>query len=523
MRMPWRAALFTALVLAMQWAGGAYRADLGVTSDEASHFVNSLMIADYLRHGLGHDPMAFALDYYRHFPRVSIGHWPPLFHLVQALAMLVFGGSLATALGLQAVIAGTLGAVVAGEVERRQGPWVGLAAAAVVLASPNLLYLADTVMLDNFLALLVLLATLAWDRYAATGRPRWSAAFGLCAAAAIMTKGNGLGLALLPPLHALLARRPDLLRSWRSWLAAAIVAVPTVPWYVLTYRMAAAGFVYHWGWDYTSAATPAYLAALPHVLGGLALAGLLVGAVVIVARVADEPRLVAPLATVLAMILFELVAPADIQPRYLIPALPPALIVAAFGLGRMARWAGRPAATLAVLLLVADAAAIWHLPRIESLGMDQAAAGILGPGDANPLVLVGSSAPGEGALIAAFAAAPGGHGHYVLRASKALATSNFMGTDYTARFHSDDEVARWLAERRIGWLVVDTKPDAQAMAHNRQLKRLAEQGGRGWRLVRELRQPEGRILVYRLGTAATPPEVEGAMRENIPDKIVGRY
>src|SRR6201996_605065 len=47
-----------------------------IDPDESAHYVNTLFIADWLRAGLP-SPMTFARDFYAHFPKLSIGHWPP--------------------------------------------------------------------------------------------------------------------------------------------------------------------------------------------------------------------------------------------------------------------------------------------------------------------------------------------------------------------------------------------------------------------------------------------------------------
>src|SRR5579872_778529 len=98
--------LFTLAALLVQLHVGAYATDRGQTGDEAAHFVTSLMLTDYLRH-LG-NPIAFAKSYYVHLPRVAIGHWPPFFEMLQALAFAIFGGTNQVAMALQAVIAGLL-------------------------------------------------------------------------------------------------------------------------------------------------------------------------------------------------------------------------------------------------------------------------------------------------------------------------------------------------------------------------------------------------------------------------------
>ena len=45
--------------------------------DEGGHYVNALFLGDWIRAGFP-SPMAFARDYYAHFPRLTIGHWPPI-------------------------------------------------------------------------------------------------------------------------------------------------------------------------------------------------------------------------------------------------------------------------------------------------------------------------------------------------------------------------------------------------------------------------------------------------------------
>ena len=130
-------ALFVAVCAGVQMHTGAYAGDLGRTGDEAAHFVNSAMIRDYVLHGLGTNPVRFALEYYAHLPRVSIGHWPPFFHLVQAGVFLLTGTSFAVAIGFQAIIAGAAAALTAVIVGPRAGGGapgilIGLAAGSLV-------------------------------------------------------------------------------------------------------------------------------------------------------------------------------------------------------------------------------------------------------------------------------------------------------------------------------------------------------------------------------------------------------
>src|SRR5258705_5496858 len=82
-------ALFVGVTVALQILGGAYQAEFGGYPDEPAHYVTSLMVRDYIA-GMDYtDPMTFARNYYAHYPKVAIGHWPPFLYLIQGLWMLV--------------------------------------------------------------------------------------------------------------------------------------------------------------------------------------------------------------------------------------------------------------------------------------------------------------------------------------------------------------------------------------------------------------------------------------------------
>ena len=68
------AVLFLALlVLAVlgQWLTGVYGSDLSQWPDEGAHYINGLLIHDYVADGFPVNPLTYALQYYVHYPRVS--------------------------------------------------------------------------------------------------------------------------------------------------------------------------------------------------------------------------------------------------------------------------------------------------------------------------------------------------------------------------------------------------------------------------------------------------------------------
>src|SRR5689334_18072161 len=89
-RLAARLAIFWGVAIALQLVQGAYRNDRPDNHDEPAHIVTGLMAREYLVSGASRLPMEFARDYYLHYPKVAIGHWPPVFYAEQALWTLIF-------------------------------------------------------------------------------------------------------------------------------------------------------------------------------------------------------------------------------------------------------------------------------------------------------------------------------------------------------------------------------------------------------------------------------------------------
>src|ERR1700686_1788292 len=80
---------FGATVL-LQFLSGAYRAEFSGYPDESAHYVTSLMVRDFIVSLQYTEPMQFANDYYLHYPKVALGHWPPFFYALGGIWMLLF-------------------------------------------------------------------------------------------------------------------------------------------------------------------------------------------------------------------------------------------------------------------------------------------------------------------------------------------------------------------------------------------------------------------------------------------------
>lgn len=78
------AAVAFGLTVLLQARGGAFRSEFSAHPDESAHYVTGLMVREYVAAGAPQPPVQFAQDYYVHYPKVAIGHWPPVFYVLQA-------------------------------------------------------------------------------------------------------------------------------------------------------------------------------------------------------------------------------------------------------------------------------------------------------------------------------------------------------------------------------------------------------------------------------------------------------
>jgi hypothetical protein len=509
-------ALFLAAVaisVALQWAGGAYGAEFGSTyPDEAPHYINGLLFERFLASGLGTSPLAFARDFFLHYPKVSVGHWPPLFYLLEATWMLVAGESKAAALILSAAITAALAALIGCIAARRHGVYAGIFASLVFVLLPPIRASTAAVMVDVGIALLDLIAALLYLRY--LRRPDWRSAawFGIAASFAVLTKGNGLALGLLPPFAIAMTRRFELLTRGSFWLPLGIVLVLCGPWTLLTLRLVSDGFVYSPGPTYTALAVRAATHGLLDMVGGfgLLLAGVGVAGAV---RVSATPTTVAyrgvlaALAT--AVIVFQVTIPADIEDRYLIPAIPPLLLLALAGLEDVGSMVGRrwprpvqgvTVVLVALVTLIPLIPDMLRVPQKPRLGMAEAAALVVADdgGEPSPTVLIAADGRGEGAFVVELARHDPAQRFLVARASKLLSADRFMGGAYVARFTDPADLASELDRLGIRYVVIDTSRYSRRLPHVPLLERAAAL--REWEEVGDFprRAFDGETLVYRL-------------------------
>jgi hypothetical protein len=223
-----------------------------------------------------------------------------------------------------------------------------------------------------------------------------------------------------------------------------------------------------------------------------------------------------------------MVVPVAVESRYLILVVPVAVVAAAPGIIKLVQFAvtRRPGigrlAWLAPALLLANVALTLRIPHDAPRVLTPLAHEIMAQPSGNPFVLAVSNAHGEGALIAAFTALDRARVHYVIKASSVLAETDFNGFLYRERFPDAPALLAWIRDNRVGWMVLDSRPEAQAMVHVQRLLALADAGQEAWELVATRGTPTGDVRLFRLDRSApTDAEVAAVVRQLLPLRAAG--
>jgi len=140
--------------------GGGFYSEFGADADEPSHFITGLMVRDYLAAGAASGAMRFAENYYLHYPKVALGHFPPLLYVVEAAWMLAFPPWRFSLLLLEALLLAASAALLCFPIRRETGALVAVSAPVLLILTPVVRYCASMVMAEVLCVLLVVAAVL---------------------------------------------------------------------------------------------------------------------------------------------------------------------------------------------------------------------------------------------------------------------------------------------------------------------------------------------------------------------------
>ena len=493
------ATLICAAVAGWQLSRNAYRSSLADHPDEAAHFVSSLCVLDYLRTGLGTSPVKFAESYYAHYPKVAIGHWPPMFFFVQAAWYGITGESVSHAILLAGMIAALAAWTLFLRLRRLYGSLVASLAAVMFLWLPLVRAGELMVMADLLASLFSLLAVLAVCDACLTEQHRYWLLAGLWSALAVVTKESALTLMLIVPATVISVRGKSL-RAAKGSKFAVVGTAATVSLLLLLYAGRRFFLIRSGSWISTSPSRQAMEVLTWFAAGASVVMFLLVAVAIASMAKADATRgneRRAHTVTALIWLIGALVSQVFIrdafEPRYLLPAYVAATMLAAEGLfvlqGLLARNMKRPAiATLGVVSLTG--LCVLTTPALkmhQRTGYGEVAAAVPHDSDGQ-VVLVSSDADGEGAMVAQLLLADPGRADVVLRGTKALATSNWMGRAYKLTVQSPESVMELLNSVPVHFVVLDMNGFIQedTRPHHRLLEEAIRDNGAQFRLAGDL-------------------------------------
>jgi hypothetical protein len=512
-----RAGLWLALLLAaalvLQVFAGAYRTETGNYSDESAHFMNGLVLRDYLTSGLTQNPLTFAKDYYLHYPKIAPLAWPPLFHVALGLFLVPGWAPHPAALVLVSIIVAWTGWRLYRVSLMVSGRAAALVVCALFVSTPMVIDISSAVMADGLVGACALEAMYWLALFFNDARRRHAVLFGFFAAMSCLSKGNGIAVLLLPPILLILTRRFSLLRQSGLYLAALMVLALAAPFLVISYRFdAGIG-------DFERVTTSVawmrlqfYSAVFYREFSALLLAVMCIGAAATVFRRHEGSatlRSVLPASLtslVAASLLFHLMNPhSALAARYMSMAIAPLLALVPIGVRLLLQAIPGSAQRqrIGTGLLIA-LAAVFLSTRPASAqrqpGGWRDVVDFLETGDqlAGRRIAVISDESGEGALVSEVAGRQPSPTAAVIRGTKLLASDDWNGHNFRLIFSSSHAIMQELEDLHVDFLVFDRSRQAENLGHWSQVNQMIMEYGSRIEEVYSVRGKRRPIVVYKM-------------------------
>ena len=454
------------ITVVLQVKTHAYQRELTTYGDEASHYLNSLVIREYLVHGIGTNPLAFAAHYYAAYPKVALFVWPPLFHTALSLFMMIAGTGLDQAMVFVALCSAGVAFALYGALRRAGESWlVSLAPAVLLTLLPIAQHLSAVMMLDSALALVTVIFAIRTATFIEKPDLKNAVWFAFAAAAGCLIKGNGVANLVAVPFVIVVLRRWDILRRRQLYLAAAIVAVLSVIPLALAFAWLRQNSIFAPPSGVMMHALRVYLGEQPAQLGlvglGAGLLGLILGGMRWLPNRAEGPPRTLALSMIgclLGVVGFHLaISHSEPDPRYFFPAVPCML----FFLPEIGRWLARRtgrswAVAGTVWLLVAIFLAVdFHIEPVRAAGFRRTVADLRRSSPGPLRVLVFANDRGEGAFVVEVANSDPGRRDCVIRSSKLMMVSNWTSSRFNMLYADPEELTSKIERLGIQYLVLD--------------------------------------------------------------------
>jgi 4-amino-4-deoxy-L-arabinose transferase-like glycosyltransferase len=452
--------------------------------------------------------------------------WGPLLHFTEAAWALIFPSTRTSLLLLMAAITASTAFLVYAALADEFGALLALAGAVLFVAIPSVQHYTGMIMADGLVALLDFCAAMAFGRYLNTRKAKHALLFSGYVCLSILTKGNGVALVLLPGFAMLFRRDFSILKLRSFWVAVAIIGGIAGPWQYYSAR-ALLGIAdrHPGGWMFF----------LGH---GRTIVSLLGLALCPVIAIGIYERLIAPAwkktldgkwasagALICSVWVFHSLMPGTgPEVRYLIALIPPLLLFLIAGTSRLARSIAIPGIAVrprawgfaAIVIAVFLTTAFW-IPRKLHYGFDQVAELIQRPEHKASVVLISSAMPGaegEGMLISEVAMREHPPSMIILRATKMLSQSDWLGGHYVLLDQTSEEVMKFLKSIPVGIVVIHNQRGLSGTPDHRLLQQAIATYSADWERLGTYGAGETTIDVYRMKSAAGAGH--GKIRINLP-------
>ena len=363
--------------------------------DASRHAFNGVFIRDFFLDGGLLNPIKFASEYYKKYPAINIGFYPPFFYLTSAPFLALFGASHAVSQSVVTLYAFGGMAVTYFLCTRYMGKLSAAAAAICVFTLPEMALWARQVQLDIPAITLLLATALALSRYLENGQAKWLYGTTLLLGLAILTRVQAISVvpAFLFFLFYPSYSRPGALKTRIvSLVLLVILALPSLAMFAYFSRvnqsqvmqmpgMPSLFSLKNWVW---------YAAELPEQIGWPALVfiicGLAAGVLLALRKRLPIAVLVVGLFCLSSWIFFTVVS--NKEPRFNLPSIPFLFLFSALSLSSLLRPVSRVVLPVLAIWLVYQAVVVTRVPVVE--GFEEAVA-----------VAQASTPPGSNVLVSA--------------------------------------------------------------------------------------------------------------------------
>jgi len=494
------------LTIFLQERSGSHNAELSGYPDEPAHYITGLMIRSYLREGHFASATRFAEDYYLHYPKVAIGHWPPVYYLVQCLWTFVFPATISSILYLQALLLAVTSAVLFTIAQSRFGTW----AACILCGAFLILYptqeLGSEIMSEPLLALTTLAATWCIARYFETAESAPLIGFVVLVEVVAHIKGSGIALTGVPVLLAVCLQRQDVFRKRIFWLAQLAMILVLVPWQIFTMNMVRNGMSGPVTLRLVFAQLREFGPITVKIFGWPLLILILYALyLAIVSRRLRDPLMVSCAVTVALTLAFHCVSPSGAEARRLFMAIPDFLLLAPlpflylFGARHSRSWAPLLLFLIVTISLFSSITAF----RKTAVGYRSVAGWLLANRDRGEnVVLIASDIDGEGMLISEIGQSEPRPSLYIVRSSKLFEDCDWEGQECRPMITDPSRAEQVLDSMPVRYAVVDRFSGIASTARTELLRRMITAHADLWilRKIQPAIAPDsgnrGEILIY---------------------------